>query len=91
MKTNYIEPETVERLRECMSDGDWLVLRVALETGMRIGDIVALRGENITENKIVFTAQKTGKKAEIFINQQLFRDISAKKRKNPKKWIFPSP
>lgn len=91
MRTKFIDIEDVERLRRAMSSDEWLILRISLETGMRVGDIVALKGENIIENKIVYTAQKTGKIAEISINQPLFREISKKIHKNRGRWLFESP
>lgn len=93
MKTKYIEPEDVERLLGVMEWEEQLIVEIAIETGMRIGDILALKSENIDikKQRIIFTAQKTKKDAKIHISNQLFKKIYPIMHKNPKKWIFPSP
>lgn len=89
MKTKYIDSEVIDKILETMPFSDRLIFRIAIETGMRVGDIVSLKGKNIIGNKICFTAQKTGKSAQIPISPRLLRDISVKTKKNS--WLFPSP
>ena len=44
-----------------MSAEAWLPIRVASLTGLRVGDVVALRVWNLRDNGISYIAQKTGK------------------------------
>ncbi len=90
MRTKYIEPEEVSRLLEAMDGDIKLIILIAVDTGMRIGDILQLKGENFKKNKITYTAQKTKKKAVLYLNNQIYKEISPKIKENPKKWIFPS-
>lgn len=69
-----------------MAEDAFLPLVVSLETGLRIGDIVALRVADLKPDGLHYKAQKTGKKG--------IAKISANTRKRlPKKgkWLFPSP
>lgn len=91
MRTSYIDPEAIERLRANMGGDEWLTLWVALETGMRIGDIVLLRGFNLVKGQIEFTAQKTGKIGKIPVSKRLFAELSAKTSGKSSAWVFPSP
>ena len=52
-----------------------LALRVSVETGIRIGDVLALKGENIAGRKISFTAKKTGKSGVKTISAELEREL----------------
>ncbi len=74
-----------------MGGDEWLALWVALETGMRIGDVVLLRGWNLVRGKIEFTAQKTGKIGKMPVSKRLFAELSAKTSGKPSAWVFPSP
>ena len=48
-----------------------LAIRVSLETGMRIDDVLSLRRKNIKGRKLYYTAQKTGKEDKKVISQGL--------------------
>ena len=68
----------------------FLPLLVSLETGLRIGDVVALKRNALKKDGIHYQAMKTKKRG--------IAKISAKTRKkllengsNCEKWLFPSP
>ena len=86
MRSKYIEEPDVKRLKECLTPGAWLPLWLALETGLRIGDVVALKVSNVKADGIHFTAQKTGKSGVAKISDRLRRALPKKG-----KWLFPSP
>lgn len=52
-----------------------LALRVALETGMRIGDVLALRVEDISGRTVRYIAQKTGKADRKVISGRLANEL----------------
>lgn len=62
MRADYIEPKIYSRIYHLMGYENALALRLSLETGMRIGDCLALTRENINGQRIEFIAQKTGKR-----------------------------
>lgn len=71
MKTDYIEPWLYKKIYHLMQYDNALALRVSLETGMRIGDVLALAPENIKGTTITFVAQKTEKKGKKQISAEL--------------------
>lgn len=62
MRARYLSLAEIEKLSAHMSSELWLPLRVASVTGLRVGDVVALRVWNLREKGIEYTAQKTGKR-----------------------------
>ena len=93
MKSSYIDRETLLRLKEATERAPrtrnaWLPFAVALETGLRIGDIVALPAEALRGNKLKYTAAKTGKEGEAELTSELSQQL---KRGRNGKWLFPSP
>ena len=87
MKSRYLSPGEVESLRSVLSYEEWLPLWVSLETGLRVGDVVALRKSNIKPDGIHYKAQKTGKNGIAPISDKLYRALSSRRGK----WLFPSP
>ncbi len=65
--------------------GNRLVMRVALHTGLRIGDVLALRTEQI-KPRFWVTEQKTGKRRAVGLPADLRADILA--QAGPE-WAFP--
>lgn len=86
MKSKYIEQKTVEELRGSLNADEWLPLWVALETGLRVGDVVALRRASLKEDGIHYRAQKTKKCGVAKISAELRHHLPTKG-----KWLFPSP
>lgn len=89
MRTIYIDVEQVEALRRHLSPREWLSLWVSAETGLRVGDVVALKWEDIGETSINYTAQKTGKNGNAKISADLRRALRASRTAS--EWVFPSP
>lgn len=72
MEAKYLTSSQVARLRAVMSDADWLLLWVMMETGLRVGDAVSLKHSQITKKGIHYRAQKTGKKGLAPISSALY-------------------
>lgn len=86
MRSRFLSEEELKKLREALSDEAFLPLIMALETGLRVGDIVALRTSSLKPDGVHYKAQKTGKPGIAKISAQ------TRKRLNTKgKWLFPSP
>ena len=86
MQSKYLEKEELEKLREVMSEERFLPLWVSLETGLRVGDVVAIKCRNVKEDGIHYRAQKTNKYGVAPISEELRKRL--RKRGT---WLFPSP
>ena len=87
MRSEYIKKDAFERLFSALPYSTALCARLCLETGMRVGDAVALTEENIKNGKISYIAQKTGKKDVKPITKEL-KDELLKNCSNG--YLFPS-
>jgi integrase len=86
VKSRYIEETEISKLRLVTEEEAFLPLRLSLETGLRVGDVVALRTSSVKADGIHYTAQKTRKRGVAPISADL------RKRLNKRgKWLFPSP
>lgn len=72
-----MKPDNYGKLFVFMRYENVLVLRVALETGMRIGDILKIKPADIRGRTIYYTAEKTGKKGRGVISQDLANRLRA--------------
>lgn len=86
MKTDYIKPSIYKKIYQIMEYENALALRLSLETGLRIGDVLALTPKDLVKNTIHYTAQKTGKKGKKVISADLCKRI---KQISSKKFLFP--
>lgn len=84
-KTDYLKPSDYGRVYMLMQYENALAMRVSLETGLRIGDVLNLKPENITEKHIEAVAQKTGKDFKKPISADLKKRLL---QISGKKWIF---
>lgn len=75
----------VERVLMLLTPGNRLVLRVALATGLRVGDVLALRTAQLAPRFWV-TEKKTGKRRQIGLPGPLLADLRANAGKE---WAFP--
>lgn len=87
MKSIYIDTATVQNLENHMPAWAWLPFAVSLETGLRVGDVVALPRRALKADGIHYRAQKTGKKGVAPVSAQLRTRL----RLASGDWLFPSP
>ena len=105
MRSKYIDKKTISKLRTVIGSDRWLPLRISLETGLRIGDVVDLMPKQFRRRKdpetgkyICFvraTAAKTRKTDDFVISESLYKIVKAKQREFEKKdpynvFLFPS-
>ena len=86
MRTAYLLDREVERVLDLLIPENRLVMRVCLHTGLRVGDVLALRTEQLRPNFWV-TEQKTGKRRQVGLPEPLLSDLRANGR--PDGWCFP--
>jgi integrase len=85
MRTDYIEKSLYDKLYWKMSYKNALALRVSLETGMRIGDVLKIRKEDIKGRTIHYVAEKTGKSGSVVVSQDLVNRLLDGRSE----WCFP--
>lgn len=61
------------------------VCRVCVETGLRVGDVVQLRTEQLSQ-QFWITEAKTGKRRRVNLKAELLADL---KKHAGKEWVFP--
>lgn len=85
MRTEYLIEKEVERVLDLLTYDNRLVMRVLLHTGLRIGDVLQLRPEQLRPNFWI-TEQKTGKRRQVGLPEPLLTDL---RRAAGKTWVFP--
>ena len=61
MRTDYLNPQIYNRLYAVMTYENVLALRISLETGLRIDDVLSLTANQIIGRTLRGTEEKTGK------------------------------
>lgn len=85
MRTEYLLNREVELVLSALTAENRLVMRTALTTGLRIGDVLALKTAQLKPHFWV-TEQKTGKRRQVGLPEPLLSDI---KKQAGKVWAFP--
>jgi integrase len=85
VKTEYLLEKEVERVLDLLTVENRLVLRVLLHTGLRIGDALQLKPEQLKPNFWV-TEQKTGKRRQVGLPEPLLSDL---RKAAGESWVFP--
>ena len=85
MKTDYLLHREVGHVLAALMPQNRLIARVCLHTGLRVGDVVALRAQDVALQFTV-TEAKTKKRRRVGLTAALLRDIQA--QAGPV-WAFP--
>lgn len=86
MKTEYLLHEQVGHVLAALTPTNRLVARVCLHTGLRLGDVLSLRTEQLAR-QFTITESKTKKRRKVGLTDELIRDIKA--QAGPV-WAFPA-
>lgn len=90
VKSEYINPEKFKFILDLMRPDNANAVRVCLITGLRIGDALALKRDQITEGGVISTVcDKTDKPFLGEIPSGLARELL--RRAGGSEWLFPSP
>lgn len=85
MRTEYLLQHEVDLVLAALTEQNRLVMRTALTTGLRVGDVLALTPDRLKPHFWV-TEQKTGKKRQVGLPEPLLSDL----RNNAGRWwVFP--
>ena len=74
IKTEYLLDREVEAVLRALTPSNALVCQVSLHTGLRIGDVLALRTEQI-KPRFWVTERKTGKRRMVGLPEELRKQI----------------
>ena len=85
MKTEYLLNREVERVLAAMMPSNRLVCKVSLHTGLRIGDVLRLKPEQLKE-QFWIVEQKTGKRRRVGLTRELLNEL---KMQASADWVFP--
>lgn len=85
MRTEYLFRHEVDLVLAALMPENRLVMRVALHTGLRIGDVLQLRPEQL-KPRFWVTEQKTKKRRQIGLPEPLLSDLQ---EAAGKWWVFP--
>ena len=84
MKTEYLLSREVDEVLSLLTLDNALVMRVALHTGLRVGDVLALKTAQIAPHFWV-TESKTGKRRQVGLPEPLLSDL---KKRAGDQWVF---
>ena len=87
MTTEYLLNEQMEHVLSALTPSNRLVMRVCLHTGLRVGDVLALRTEQLLTPQFWITEQKTGKRRRVNLTNELFEQL--RDAAGPE-WVFTS-
>lgn len=86
MTTEYLLNREVDLILAALTPSNRLVLRVTLHTGLRLGDVLSLKPEQLAPQFWV-TEAKTGKRKQVGLPRPLLDDLRAN---SGEFWVFPS-
>lgn len=87
MTTEYLLHREMEHVFAALMPGNRLVCRVCVATGLRVGDVVQLRTEQLAR-QFWITESKTGKRRRVNLTDELLQQLKAQAGEV---WVFPSP
>jgi len=85
MRTEYLLEKEVEQVLDLLTYENRLVLRVLLHTGLRIGDVLRLKPQQLKPNFWI-TEEKTGKRRQVGFPEPLLADL---RESADGEWVFP--
>lgn len=85
MRTEYLLQKEVEQVLDLLTVENRLLARLLLHTGLRVGDALELRPEQLRPNFWI-TEQKTGKRRQVGLPEPLLSDL---REAAGKWWVFP--
>lgn len=86
MTTEYLLETEVQRVLMALTPVNRLVVRTMLHTGLRVGDVLALRSAQLGR-RFWITEAKTGKRRQVAFPDELLADLRAQAGKT---WVFES-
>jgi integrase len=77
VRSKWIQQTEMDVLLRLLTPANRLVIRVSILTGLRVGDVVALRTAQLDKERFTVTEQKTGRRRMIRLPVRLRRELAA--------------
>jgi integrase len=87
MKTEYLLNREVDLVLAMLTPKNALIMRTALHTGLRVGDVLSIKTDQL-KRRFWVTERKTGKRRQVGLPEPLLSDI---KNQAGAIWAFESP
>lgn len=88
MRARFLTEAELRALKASLGN-DWLLFEVAIESGLRIGDVLKIRPSDLRGDYLDYIAEKTGKSGTIKLKRATARALINNARGAV--WCFPSP
>lgn len=85
-KASFFDRPDMEAALRLLTPANRLVMAAVLHTGRRVGDILAIRTDQLGSNTIWITEQKTGKRSKIQLPDSILEPI---RKQAGRLWAFP--
>ncbi|MGM9586460.1 MAG: tyrosine-type recombinase/integrase, partial [Candidatus Limivicinus sp.] len=85
MRTEWIDDKQLELVLALLMPQNRLIMQLCIHTGLRVGDVVALRTEQL-KPRVYVREHKTGKSRRVTIPAKLLRSIQ---EQAGNEWAFP--
>ena len=76
VKSEYIDKDILAHVLYALTYENRLACKVAIETGLRIGDVLALKSDCVRKRSFTITEQKTKKRRTIKLTEPLRKELS---------------
>lgn len=86
MRTDAVSPAAMRCVLAALTPCNRLIMRTCLATGLRVGDVVALRSSQLDKRRCTVRESKTGKTRRIYWPRDLWLDL---RRWRGREWVFP--
>ncbi len=86
MRSAYVKPDAMAAVLAMLTPENRLICEVMLKTGLRVGDVVRLRCEDVKERMTV-KESKTGKGKRVYLGADLARRLRCGRSAG---WCFPN-
>lgn len=85
MRSGYIPRAQMEHVLAALMPYNRLAVEVSLDTGLRIGDVLAIRSAALDKQRFTVRENKTGKTKRVYLRRDLWERC---KRMRGKEWLF---
>lgn len=76
MRSDFVDKDILSHVLYALTYENRLACKVAIETGLRIGDVLSIRTEQLRKkNSFTITEQKTGKKRSVRLSAALKKEL----------------
>lgn len=91
MRSKYLNEREISALRGVVGAREWLPFQVAIETGLRVGDVAKIAWRDVQGSRVSFVAEKTGKKGTAYVSEDTAKALWRARRTALSLWVFPCP